>query len=349
MSNITLLAIDVAKNVFQLHGVNQQGNCVLKKRLSREKLPEFMAKLPACQVVMEACGGSHYWCRNFQSLGHTAKLIHPKFVTPFVKGNKTDSNDSEAIAEAAARPTMRYVTPKSIEQQDIQCILRIREQLMAERVALSNQTRGFLAEYGIVMPQGVASFRKRLPVILEDRSNELTDFLRTHLRRCYDRFCLIEKEIDIYTQEVKEICKTSELAQKIFEIEGVGPITAATVLSLGDLKQFRNGRHFSAFVGLVPRERSSGNKQVRLGMSKRGDRYLRSLLIHGARSVLLRAGKKQSPKTKWLMELMARRGMNRACGALANKTARHIWAVMTKGESYDARKTCQWTEPSLTA
>lgn len=338
MDHINLLAIDVAKNIFQLHGLNKDGGCVLKKRLSRDKLIEFIALLPGCRIVMEACGSANYWVRVFTKLGHEVKLISPQYVKPFVKGNKTDRNDSEAIAEAACRPAMRYVQPKSIEQQDIQCLLRIREQLIAERIALSNQTRGFLAEYGIIMPQGVSVFRKGIPQILEDAENELTDLMRRHIQKLYARFLKFEEELKVYDLEIQRIYSESEKAQRIGKIEGVGPIIATTILSLGDLKQFKNGRHFSAFVGLVPRERSSGNKQIRLGMSKRGDSYLRKVLMHGARSVLLRVNKKQNAQNEWLKKLIARRGMNCACGALANKLARHIWAVMTQELSYDRGK-----------
>lgn len=338
MKNITLLAIDIAKNVFELHGLDKQGKCVLKKRLARAKLVEFINQLPVCQIVMEACGGANHWCRTFERLGHEVKLISPQYVKPFVKGNKTDRNDSEAIAEAASRPSMRFAMSKSIEQQDIQSILRIREQLIAERIALSNQTRGLLAEYGIILSQSVSAFRKGIPLILEDVNNELTDLMRKHLHRLYARFCALEAELVEYDREVKHLCSTSEMAEKISQIEGIGPITTAAILSLGDLKHFKNGRHFAAFLGLVPREHSSGNKQVLLGMSKRGDCYLRKLLMHGARSTLVRVKKKTDPKSTWSKELMARRGMNRASGALANKTARHIWAVITKDECYDRKK-----------
>ncbi len=338
MGNINLLAIDLAKNIFQLHGVDKQGNCVLKQRLTRDKLVEVISTLPSCRIVMEACGSANYWTRVFKRLGHEVDLISPQYVKPFVKGNKTDRNDSEAIAEAASRPSMRYVEPKTIEQQDIQCLLRIREQLIAERIALSNQTRGFLAEYGITINQGVAAFRQRIPIILENKQNELTDLMRHHVQRLYNRFCALETEIHVYDKAIQSACKLSESAQKIMQIDGVGPMIAASILSLGDLKRFKNGRHFSAFLGLVPREKSSGNKQIRLGMSRRGDSYVRQLLMHGARSVLIRVNKKDTAQSQWLKNLVARKGVNKATGALANKIARHIWAVITQEGCYDRNK-----------
>jgi transposase len=338
MKNITLLGIDVAKNVFQLHGVDRKGNDLLKKRLTRNKLMEFIVQLPKCCIVMEACSGTYYWSRRFQELGHEVKLISAQFVKPFVQGNKTDRNDAKAIVEAAQRPDMRIVPVKSIEQQDIQSILRIREQLIEERTALSNQIRGLLTEYGIVITKGLASLRKVLPEILEENENDLSFLMRKHLQRMRERLKDLDDEVASYNQEVQTIYNASEPAKRIGKIEGVGTLTAVAILSLGNLNVFKNGRHFSAFLGLVPRESSSGNKQRLLGISKRGNKYLRWLLIHGGRSVVMRTDKKEDRKSQWINSLKERRGNNRAACAVANKNARSIWAVMTKEEIYQAEK-----------
>lgn len=340
MKNITLLAIDVAKNVFQLHGVNQRGQCVLKKRISRDKLMEFIANLPICTIVMEACSSTYYWARQFQKHQHEVKLISPQYIKPFVKGNKNDGNDAEAIAEAASRPAMRFVPIKSIEQQDIQALHRIRERFVQQRTALGNQIRGLLAEYGIVTKKSLTALFQALPLIIEDAENELSIMMRKHIQRLYEELRHLDKQVNYYDEEITKLFKTHEVAQKLGEIEGVGPVIATAILAVGDLSLFKNGRHFAAFLGLVPREYSSGNKQRLLGISKRGNTYLRALLVHGARSVLLRLDKKTDNKSRWLQELQKRRGTNRACCALANKTARIIWAVVTSNTEYDAKLAC---------
>lgn len=338
MNNVTLLAIDMAKNIFQLHGVDKQGRCQLTKRLSREKLLPFIAQLPCCTIVVEACGGSYYWARRFQALGHEVKLISPQYVKPFVKGSKTDKNDASAIAEAASRPSMRFVPMKSIEQQDIQSLHRIREQVIQHRTALSNQLRGILAEYGLVVRQGLVPLRVKVPEFLEDASNELSDFMRRHIHHLYKQLKYADKQVAFYDKEIHQLFNQHELAQRIERIEGVGQLIATAILALGDLSVFKNGRHFAAFLGLVPKEHSSGNKQQLLGLSKRGNRYVRTLLIQGAKAALIRAHKKTDSKSRWLVALQQRRGSNRACCALANKTARIIWAMATSAEVYQPSK-----------
>lgn len=340
MKHITLLAIDMAKTIFQLHGIDKQGHCHLTKRLTRDKLLPFIAQLSPCTIAIEACGGSHYWARRFKALGHEVKMISPQYVKPFVKGSKTDRNDAAAIAEAASRPSMRFVPIKGIEQQDIQSLHRIREQVIQQRTALSNQLRGLLAEYGIVIPQGLASLRAKIPELLEDGQNELSDFMRRHIKHLYKQLRYVDKQVLFYDNEIRQLFNQHELAQRIERIEGVGQLIATAVLALGDLSVFKNGRHFAAFLGLVPKEYSSGNKQRLLGISKRGPRYLRSLLVQGAKAALVRAHKKQDAKSQWLMALQQRRGSNKACCALANKTARTIWAMATSGEIYQPAKAC---------
>lgn len=329
MEKLTILGIDIAKNVFQLHGIDEKGNAVLKKRLTRVKLVEFVLKLQPCIIVMEACGGANYWCRKFKSMGHEVKLISPQFVKPFVKTNKNDHNDSEAICEAASRPSMRYVSPKSIEQEDIQAIHRIRSRLIAERTALTNQIRGLLAEYGIIVSKGMSKIKKALPEILEDAENELSHISRQLFSDLYEEIEEKNKKIKTYDIKIEEIFKSNKACQQISKIEGIGPvISTAIVAAIGDPKIFKNGRHFSAYLGLVPKQLSSGNKQKLLGISKRGDTYIRTLLIHGARSAIKSIASKEDPRSKWIKALKERRGVNIAAVAVANKNARIIWAVL---------------------
>jgi transposase len=335
MKNVTLLGIDLAKNVFQLHGVDDKGNPVLRKRLTRGKLMEFIVKLQTCTIVMEACSGANYWCRKFKAMGHQVKLISSQFVKPFVKTNKNDANDSEAICEAASRPSMRYVSPKSVEQEDIQAVHRIRSRLVAERTALVNQIRGLLAEFGIVVPQGISKIRKALPEILEDAENELSHYGRQIFSALYEEIHEKDNRIKIYNIKLEALFKSNESCKRIGEIEGIGVIVATAIVSaIGDPNVFKNGRHFSAFLGLVPRQSSSGNKQRLFGISKRGDTYIRTLLIHGARSVVKCIGSKEDRRSCWIRGLKERGGSNMAAVAVANKNARIIWSLLAKNEQY---------------
>lgn len=334
--NITTLGIDLAKNVFQLHGSDNKGNAVLKKTLARNKLSEFIANLPKCQIVMEACGTANYWARKFQKYGHNVKLISPQFVKPFVKSNKNDRNDAEAIVEAASRPTMRYVSAKTIEQQDLQSLLRFREGCIEMRTKMSNQLRGLLAEYGISMPQGIHHIHKMLPNLFDrDKENELTNVFKEMLEIQYDFFTQVEKQINTYEQKIKAIAKNNEVCQRVQQIEGIGPITSiALAATISNPKDFKNGRHFAAYLGLVPRQHSSGGKDRLLGISKHGDSYLRQLLVHGGRSVVICSGKKTDARSKWINNLKARIGINRTCVAVANKNARIVLALLKHNTTY---------------
>ena len=332
--NIKLLGIDIAKYVFQLHGIDSSGKAVLRKKIKRDQLIEFIVKLPVCTIAMEACGGSNYWARQFKKLGHKVKLISPQFVKPFVKGNKNDRNDAEAIAEAASRPSMKFVPIKMVEQQDVQNLHNVRQQLITQRTALSNQIRGILLESGICFAKGFPSLRKHIPEILENAENELTAAGRELIHELFEGFLELSKRILHYDKKLQTYFNESEACQKIKELEGIGPIVATAIVSkMGDPKQFKRGRHFAAFLGLVPRQHSSGGKERLLGISKRGDKYLRTLLIHGARSAVTRIDKKTDPKSMWLKQLKERRGINRAAVALANKNARVIWALLANNET----------------
>jgi transposase len=272
---------------------------------------------------------------NLSPSGHTVKLISPQYVKPFTQGQKNDRNDAQAIAEAASRPSMRFVSIKTVEQQDIQSIHRIRQRLVAQRTALSNQIRGLLAEYGVVIPQSISHIRSRLLAIVDNTSHELTALTCELVSELYEEFKYLDQRIKKCDRQIKRVFSKSEACQRIAQIEGVGPIIAtAVVATIGDTKYFKNGRQFAAFLGLTPRQHSSGGKPFLLGISKRGDCYLRMLLVHGARSVMYVVDKKNDPKSEWLKRLRTRRGINKTCVALANKNARTIWALLAKGENY---------------
>ena len=291
----------------------------------------YFQKLPPCLIGMEACSSAHYWARELQKIGHTVKLMAPQFVKPYVKSNKNDANDAEAICEAVARPTMRFVAIKSIEQQDIQAVHRIRSELVQQRTAKVNQIRGLLGEYGLVVGQRIDVLRKALPLILEDAENGLTVDFRTLLEGLQQDLITLDERVDDMDKKIKLLASSNEDAKRLQQIPGIGPITATALISaIGDGKQFKRGRDLAAWLGLTPRQHSSGGKDRLLGISKRGDAYLRTLLIHGARAVLKVAGNKDDPRSRWIQNLCGRRNKNIAAVALANKNARIVWALLTK-------------------
>lgn len=337
--NINVLGIDIAKNIFQLHGADKKGKKILKKRIERTQLTEYVANLSQCTIVMESCGGSNYWARVFQRLGHIVKLISPQFVKPFVKTNKNDANDAEAMVEASSRPAMHYVPVKQVEQQDIQSIHRVRSRLVKNRTALINEIRGLNLEYGIAMPQGAAKIKNLLLYVIDDEGNELTASSRELMRELYDELIAIEARIKRMDQKIKYICKKNDSCRRLLSILGIGELTAtALIAAIPDANEFKNGRHMAAWLGLVPRQSSSGNKQVLLGISKRGDRYLRTLLIHGARSALSRCKKTESHYGKWLASKRDTLSLNKAAVALANKNARIIWTLLKTGNEFDCNQ-----------
>lgn len=334
--NVTTLGIDLAKNIFQLHGANSQGKALLKKKISRDKLVKFMANFPTCRVVMEACSSSNYWARKFKSYGHEVRLISPQFVKPFVKGSKNDRNDSEAIVEAASRANMRYVSPKTIEQQDMQSLLRLRASCIEMRTKISNQLRGLLLEYGIVITQGTRYLRKKIVELLDQEVEEITINFKELLSMQYDLWISIDEKVVAYDKKISSLAKEDAACQRIQQVEGIGEVTAiALVSTMGNPNDFKNGRHFAAYLGLVPRQNSSGGRNQLLGITKRGDSYIRQLLIHGARSVVMYAAKKKPNKrTAWVNQLKSRAGTNRTCVAVANKNARIAWALLKREENY---------------
>ena len=332
---ITTIGLDIAKSIFHLCAVNKMGRLVKKKQLKRKQVLAYMANLEPCLIAMEACGGANYWAREFIALGHEVKLIAPQYVKPYVKGNKNDYNDAEAIAEAAQRPNMRFVPIKSVEQQDVQNFHRQRERIKKERTALVNQIRGLLAEYGVVINQGVAAVRKSLPEILEDAENGLTARSRELFAELLEELWALDQRFEHCGQRITSLSQENAVCRRLDGILGIGPITAsATYAAAGDGKDFVNGRHYSAWLGLVPGQHSTGGKTTLLGISKRGNAYLRTLYIHGARAVLRHSTNKTDRFSLWAQAVLARRGHNRACVAVANKMARMAWVIMAKGETY---------------
>ena len=332
------IGIDLAKNIFQLHGVDDHGKVVFRRRLSRDKWLKVLCKSvqPGCEVGIEACGGAHHWARQLQERGFVVKIIAPQFVTPYVKSNKNDANDAEAICEAMSRPTMRFVKLKTVSQQDIQAVHRIRQELMSHRTAKANQIRGLVTEYGIVAPLGLAALRSAIPCWLEDAENGLTVLFRPLLHGLWEDLARFDERIATMDAEVDRIAKSDPMAQRLQQLRGVGPLIAtALVASVGNGEQFSQGRQMAAALGLTPRQHSSGGKTRLLGISKRGDPYLRSILIHGARSTVAHAKNKEDRLSLWMTGLAQRRHLNVAAVALANKTVRMAWAMMRNEADYD--------------
>lgn len=335
--SIEVLRIDIAKNAFQLHGVNRGGGAVFKRRVMRDQLLEVVAQIERCTIVIEACTGAFYWARKFDKLGHQVKIISPQYVKPFVRRQKNDGNDAEAICTAARQPHIPLVPKKSIEQQDIQALHRARQRMVNHRTAVVSQIRGLLLDRGFAIGKSITRARRIIPEILSDVENEITVLAREALNELYDLFRDLDRRITIFDRKIDAVFRDSEVCQRIAKIKGVGPKTAtAIVAAVGDGSEFKNGRHLAAWVGLVPRQFSSGDRTVLMGISKRGNQHLRSLLVHGARAVVRTAPNKTDHNNQWVNQLRERRGFNRATVAVANKNARVIWAVLRTGEPYRA-------------
>ena len=336
--HVTTIGIDLAKNSFSLHGVDSQGKRVFSKTLSRGKLLAFLAQQPPSLIGMEACSGAHHWGRQLQAMGHRVGIMASRFVAPYRKGGKNDSNDAEAICEAVARPHMRFVPVKSMEQQSLLSLHRVRQGLIKERTATINQLRGLLSEFGLIMPQGRYSAQHHIPDLLEDAENGLPTLVRRLLHNVYLRLQDMNEHLLAYDRELEHLSRESEVAQRLMTIPGIGAITATAVLaSVGDPKQFKNGRQFAAWLGLTPRQYTTGGK-IRLGrITKKGDMYLRTLLIHGTRAVLATLKDKQDRLSAWTRALIERRGYKRTAVALAAKNARILWALMARGDSYQLK------------
>jgi transposase len=336
---IRAVGIDLAKSVFQVHCVDKRGKVLLKKQLKRAQVASFFAKLTPCVVGMEACSSAHHWARKLEALGHTARLIAPQFVKPYVKSNKNDVADAEAICEALQRPGMRFVAVKTVEQQALLSLHRARQGFVKARTAQANQIRGLLSEYGLVIPQGIGHIAKRAPGLMEDGNNDLPGMFRVLIERLLEHLRVLDEQVAQLEVQIRAWHRDSEPSRKLEQIPGIGPLVAsAFVATVGDAKSFANGRQVAAWLGLVPRQRSSGGKPTLLGISKRGDAYLRTLLIQGARAVI-RAAQRKHQYTGWLHQLLQRRNANVAAVALANKNARIAWALLAHDRPYAAMTT----------
>ncbi len=331
------VGVDLAKNVFQVHGVDRHEKAVWRRRLTRESWLKVLLETveSGCAIGMESCGGAHHWARRLQGLGFKVKLIPPQFVKPYVKSNKNDANDAEAICEALGRPSMRFVAVKTIEQQDIQAVHRVRSGLIEQRTAKVNQIRGLVAEYGLVAPKEIVHLRRALPCWLEDAENGLSGRFRRLLHGLWGDLRSLDDRVSELDRDIALIAQSDPVAKRLQQLRGVGPIIAtALVAAVGNAEQFANGRQMSAAFGLTPRQHSSGGKERLLGISKRGNAYLRTLLIHGARAVIRTARDKDDRLSQWVTRLAARSHPNVAAAALANKTTRMAWAMLRNGTDY---------------
>lgn len=340
MSKISIIGIDLAKQVFQLHGNDNRGHKVFGKQLKRNQLLAFLVTQPPCLVAMEACGGSHYWARQIKALGHEVKIIHPRYVKPFVQVHKNDQRDAQAIAEAAARPSMPSVALKSVEQLDLQALHRVRERLVKEKTAIGNELRGLLLEMGIVIAQGHKSVREAVPLILGDAKRMLSPRARHLIHDLREQWLEREQRIAAYDRELKLIARDNAVCQALQSIPGIGPVNATLLYShAGDAKHFKSGRHFSAYLGLVPRQHSSGGKEQLQGISKQGNKHVRKQLVHGARSAyrVLSESHSDSRLGLWLKGMEGKHA-NKIVVALANKLARIVWAIMRTGQHYQPLK-----------
>jgi len=330
---VARIGLDIAKSVFQVHGVDAHGRTIVRKTLSRGEVLRYFVQCPPCMIGIEACAGAHYWARELVRLGHDARLMAAQFVTPYRKSGKNDANDAEAICEAVGRPNMRYVPIKSEEAQAVLTVHRARTLLVSERTALSNQVRGLLGEFGLVFGQGMSTLKKML-IRIGGGDFSLPSVAQETVADLHDRLRSLDTSIALYDRRIAQLARQSESAQRLMQIAGVGPLTAtAMVASVGNARAFANARQFAAWLGLTPRQYSSGGKTKLGAITKRGDVHLRTLLIHGTRSVLLRA-RDNDGKNRWVLNVKARRGANVAAVALAAKHARIIWAMLARGTEY---------------
>jgi transposase len=335
---LTRVGVDLAKQVFQVHGVDRAERPTWRKRLRRSRwIVELEREAQAgCEIGMEACGGAHHWARVLQGKGYRVRLIAPQFVKPYVKTNKNDANDAEAICEAMSRPSMRFVAVKTVEQQDLQAVHRVRTSLVHDRTAKANQMRGLVYEYGLVAPQHLPALRKAVPGWLEDAGNGLSGRFRALLAGLYGDLQALDERVHELDRELAAIAREHESVGRLVQLSGLGPVSASALYALvGDGRQYRNGRELAVALGLAPRQHGTGGRAKLLGISKRGDKYVRTLLIHGARSALRCAAGKTDRLSRWAVALAERAHPNVAAVALANKTARIAWAMLRHGTNYE--------------
>lgn len=336
MQDVTLIGIDLGKHSFHVHGQDRHGKALLRKKFSRKQLIEFFATSHSCTVVMEACAGAHYMARQLAGYGHEVKLISPQFVRPFVKSNKNDFVDAEAICEAASRPSMRFVTPKNEAQQTLSALHRVRESLVRDRTRACNQIHAFLLEFGVSLPIGDAAVR-RLPAVLEEQ--RLPPRLVHVLQRLHAHFKYLSEQIAAIEKELMAQLADDDLGQRLMTVPGIGPITASVLASeMGDGKQYRCGRDFAAALGLVPRQYSTGGRNTLLGISKRGDKNLRRLLVQCARAYMQRLERQSGQLACWVHAMLTRRHSNVVACALANKLARIAWAIAARHTTFETKE-----------
>lgn len=335
MDNTEVVGIDLAKTVFHVFGMNKAGKETFRRKLSRCELLEFMVQCKTNRVVLEACSGSNYWAREFTKLGHKVSLIAAQYVKPYVKRNKNDMKDAEAICEAAQRPTMRYVSVRSAENQDVMNLHRVRQRLVRSRTALVNEIRGLLIEYGVVIPRGRKTFHGKFLEVFHTECSHLSELARETFQELWSEYLEVHMKVEQFDKKLERLTKENPVCQRLLTIPGVGVMTAsAIVATVSDASVFKNGREFAAWTGLTPREYSTGGKQNLYGISKRGDVYLRTLLVHGARVRLQHVHKHLDRRSLWANDLKQRKGVNRSAVALANKNARTIWALMKNEDVY---------------
>lgn len=333
--SVVTIGLDLAKSVFQIHGVDREGRVVLRRRVGRHRLVTVFAGLPPCRIGLEACASAHYWARRLAGLGHDVRLIPPQYVKPYVKRNKTDAADAEAICEAAARPNMRFVPVKSIEQQAILALHRTRALLIRQRTQLANAVRGLSAEFGLVVPQGIRHLSGLRAAIAEAESEELPREASQAIELLFEHLDAVNERVESVETQIKDWHAANELSQRLAGVPGIGPLTASALVgAIGTGTQFTSARRLAAWLGLTPRVTASGGKQHIGRISRGGDRYLRTLLIHGARAVIGALRRALSAPRPWVVSLASRRPVNVAATALAHKNARIVWALITRGESY---------------
>ncbi len=332
--SVSTIGIDLAKTSFSLHGTDNHGKASLKRTVSRKKLLMTLANLPPCLIGIEACSGAHYWAREIRKLGHEVRIMAPKFVIPYRKGGKNDNNDAAAICEAVSRPDMRFVPVKSAEQQAVLTLHRVRQGLITQRTAMINQLRGLLSEFGIVMPKGRHQTHQRIPDILEDADNGLPMLAREIIHDVWQRYRATCEDVLKADRKLSALAKENAQSRRLMTIPGVGEQVSTAIVASIDPRQFNNNRQLAAWLGLTPRQYTTGG-HIRLGrITKQGDKYLRMCLIHGARAVVANLGDKQDRVSCWVREIIARRGYKRAIVALAARNARLIWTLMIKQEDY---------------
>ena len=338
MDQINTVGVDLGKNVIHVCGMDDAGAVVLRRRFSRSQFQRWAVRLPPCRIGLESCAGAHYWARTLAGYGHEVRVINPRYVKPYVKTNKSDVRDAEAIGEALSRPTMRFVTVKTVAQQESRMLHRVRQRVIGHRTALCNQIRGFLLEFGVAVARGRAVLRRRLPEILEDGDNGLGDRGRALLWALWHELRALDERVAELDRDIEQQCQGHASSRRLRTVPGIGPLTAtATVAAIGEGQDFDRARGYAAWLGLVPRHDGTGG-QLRLGgISKRGDRYLRTLYIHCARAALRQAAKHDAHWARWALALAERRGRNVATVALANKLARMAWALLTRQQTYQSQ------------